>query len=82
MPSTPLSDALSQMAQALPAATRKKVYKVAKFVAGLLTLVLLALPLLPSLGVNWSEAGVVATVATAILAAISHLADSNTHPTP
>lgn len=76
-----LSDALSLMAQQLPAPTRKKVYKVTKFVAALATVVLLVLPLLPSLGVEY-DTTIVGAIATFVLATVGHLADSNTHPMP
>lgn len=62
----------------LPANVRKQVYRVVKRLALLATLVLLVLPLLPGLGVNWSEQTLATTIATAVLAALGQLADPNT----
>jgi hypothetical protein len=75
---TALLDFLRGEEDSLPANVRKKVYKVVKYLAALTALVLLILPVLPGLGVNWSEAGVAATVASAVAAALGHLADPNT----
>lgn len=76
-----LSDALSTLAQSLPAAQRKQVYKGVKIVAALATVALVVLPLLPRLGVSYDTTGL-AAVLTAVLATVGHLADSNTHPEP
>ena len=76
-----LSDALRDLAQQLPAKTRKMVYKVTKIVAAVATIALLVLPLLPSLGVSYDTTGLAAAL-TFVLAAVGHLADSNTHPDP
>jgi uncharacterized membrane protein len=77
---TDAADALSKVARQLPIATRKRLYRWTKVLAGLATLVLLVLPLLPTLGVNWSESGVVITVLTGLLTFLGHVADSNTAP--
>jgi hypothetical protein len=76
-----LTDALSTLAQSLPASTRKQVYKGVKIAAALATVVLVVLPLLPALGVSYDTTGL-AAVLTAVLATVGHLADSNTHPEP
>jgi hypothetical protein len=76
-----MTDALTTLAQSLPAAQRKQVYKGVKIAAAVATVVLVVLPLLPSLGVSYDTTGV-AAVLTALLASLGHLADSNTHPEP
>lgn len=76
-----MTDALNTLAQSLPANVRKQVYKGVKIAAAVGTVVLLLLPLLPSLGVSYDTTGL-AAVLTAVLAAVGHLADSNTHPEP
>jgi hypothetical protein len=62
----------------LPAAARKKVYKVVKYVGALSTLALLLLPALPGMGLDFSKASLVATVASALLFLTGQLADPNT----
>lgn len=78
---TPFNSALAFLKGeegSLPANVRKQVYRLVKRAAALVTVVLVVLPLLPSLGVNWSKEGVALTVATAVLAGLGQLADPNT----
>jgi len=78
-----LTDDLRDLARQLPAQVRKRVYKTAKIVASLATLVLLVLPALPELGVEWSGAKIVGAVLSVVIAVLGHLADSNTpRPAP
>lgn len=66
----------------LPANTRKKVYKVMKYLGALSTLALVVLPTLPGLGLDFSKASVVTAVATALLFLTGQLADPNTPKAP
>lgn len=69
---------LGSWANHLPAVWRKRVYKGVKVLAGLATLALLVMPLLPGLGVQFSQSTAVTAGLTAALAFLGHLADRNT----
>jgi len=73
---------LGSWANSLPAVWRKRLYKTVKVLAGVATLALIVLPMLPSLGVDLPTNVRWDAVLTAALAFLGHLADSNTHPEP
>lgn len=73
---------LGGWANHLPAVWRKRVYKSVKVVAGLATLFLVVLPLLPNFGLVLNDTARYGAILTAAIAFLGHLADANTFPEP
>lgn len=77
------SFALGSWARHLPVVWRKRFYFTTKVLAGLATLLLLLLPLLPGLGVTLPANVEWGAILTGLLTFLGHIADENTHvPAP
>jgi hypothetical protein len=81
--------AFGDWANHLPAVWRKRIYKSVKWLASLTTLALVIIPalpvILPAFGLSpdvftLSDVERDSAIGTAVLAFVSHLADTNTHP--